>query len=128
MILSAMVSAPTRLFVGAIDQSNRSDEHRQAALESPLFVRLLVLCVRLENELADAVLRGGIRDRPKQCKAPALTVDSVLPRGERDVSAGAGSAFKSCRDRSDKKFVTSAVSRCRMLLSLGVKNGNSGCL
>ena len=50
---------------------------------------LLVLLKRLENQLAQLVLRRGVDDRPQQREAAPLAVDAVLPRRERDVAAAA---------------------------------------
>src|SRR5262249_16920659 len=50
---------------------------------------LLVLGIRTEHKLADAVLRRDIGDGPQQREAGALTVDGILARRERDAAAGA---------------------------------------
>jgi hypothetical protein len=49
--------------------------------------------VRLENEIADAVLRRRIGNRPQQREAAPLAVHRVLPRRERDVSSVAALAL-----------------------------------
>jgi hypothetical protein len=46
----------------------------------------LVVRVRLEHQIANAVLRRGVGDRPQQRKAATFTVDCVLPRRERDAA------------------------------------------
>ena len=48
---------------------------------------------RLENQLAQAVLRGDVEDRPQQREAAALAVDAVLPRRKRDVPPVSTSPF-----------------------------------
>src|SRR4029453_9340133 len=48
----------------------------------------LVIRVRLEHQIANAVLRRRVGDRPQQRKAATFTVDGVLPRGERNVATG----------------------------------------
>ena len=53
----------------------------------------LVLRVRLQDQIADPVLRRGVADRPQQREAAALAVDRVLTRRERDVAAVAGLAL-----------------------------------
>src|SRR3954470_12544302 len=54
---------------------------------------LLVLGVRIEDEIADAVLGVDIRGRPQQREAATLTIDGVLARRERDVAAIATAAL-----------------------------------
>ena len=56
-------------------------------------VSLLVLRVRGEDEIADALLRVDVRDRAQQRKAAALTIDGVLARRERDVAPRATAAL-----------------------------------
>ena len=47
----------------------------------------LVVGIRLQDELANAILRGGVtRDWAEQCKAPSLAIDRERPCGERDVA------------------------------------------
>src|SRR6185503_5770499 len=58
-------------------------------LRSRLSGCLLVLGVRLQHEIAHALLCRCVSERAQQRKAAALTVDRVLPRGERDVAATA---------------------------------------
>ena len=50
---------------------------------------LLVRLVRLEDQVAHAVLRVAVDERTQQREAPALAVDRVLTRRERDVAARA---------------------------------------
>src|SRR5687768_9458701 len=54
---------------------------------------VLVLGVRLQHELTDAVLRRRIGDRTQQREAAALTVDGIGARRERDVPAATAAAF-----------------------------------
>ena len=49
--------------------------------------------VRLQHELPDAVLAGGVFERPEQCEAAAFSVDRILTRGEGDVTAGSTLSF-----------------------------------
>jgi hypothetical protein len=44
-----------------------------------------VFNVSLQNEIADTSLGGEVRDGAQESKAPTLTVDAVLPRGEHCV-------------------------------------------
>jgi len=53
----------------------------------------LVLGVRLENQLAHTVVRGGVGDRTQQRKTAALAIDGILSRGERNVSTVPGTAL-----------------------------------
>ena len=64
-----------------------------AIIAPPRHRLLLVLGVGVEDQLADALLRGGVDDRPQQGERSALAVDGVLAGGERDVPAAAGAAF-----------------------------------
>src|ERR1700686_4758138 len=57
------------------------------------FGALLELGVRLEDELADAVLGRGVADRTQQGKAAPLSVDGVLTGWEGDVPTGTATAF-----------------------------------
>ena len=50
----------------------------------------LVLSVGLQHQVADAVLRGRLADRPQQREAAAFAVDGVLARREGDVAAVPG--------------------------------------
>ena len=55
---------------------------------------LFVLHVRVEDAFAHGVLRRRVDDRPQEREAPALAVDRVLARRERDVpSASTPSAL-----------------------------------
>src|SRR2546425_1384843 len=56
-------------------------------LRSGLRRGLLVLGVRLQHEIADALLRARVSDRTQQRKAATFTVDRVLASGEGDVAA-----------------------------------------
>ena len=47
----------------------------------------LSLGVSLQDQVADALLRGRTGGRPQQRETPALAVDAVLPCGERHVPA-----------------------------------------
>src|SRR5262249_47389941 len=53
----------------------------------------LDLCVGLQDQVANLVLRGGIDDRPQQGEASALSVHRILTGRERDVAAVAAAAF-----------------------------------
>jgi len=55
--------------------------------------RLLVLGVRLQNELSHAFLRRGVSDRAQQRKAAAIAIDDVLACGERHVATTATASF-----------------------------------
>ena len=46
-----------------------------------------VFLERLENDVAQPVLRAAVEDRPQQREAPPLTVDRVLPGGERHIAS-----------------------------------------
>ena len=54
---------------------------------------LLVLPEGIENYVADLVLRRRVNDQPHERNRATFTVDRVLSRGERDVSAAAASAL-----------------------------------
>ena len=56
-------------------------------------LRVFVLGVGLQHELADAVLRGGVGDRTQQREAATLTVDGVLARREGDVASATTAAL-----------------------------------
>src|SRR5688572_15505167 len=54
---------------------------------------LLVLGVRLQDRLTDAILRRGVADRPQQREAAPLAVHRVRARGKRHVPAAARAAL-----------------------------------
>lgn len=54
---------------------------------------LFVLRVGGEDQVADGLLGGGIRDGSEERKAAALAVHGVLSGGERDGATGAGAAL-----------------------------------
>jgi hypothetical protein len=56
-------------------------------------VALLLLGVRLQHEIADALLRVDVSDWSQHCEAATLTVDGVLARPEGDVAAVATASF-----------------------------------
>jgi hypothetical protein len=53
----------------------------------------LVIGVRLQDEVPDAVLGGGVADRTEQGEAALLAIDGVLTGGEGHAAAGSGAAF-----------------------------------
>jgi hypothetical protein len=48
-----------------------------------------VLAVRVQHQVADAILGRGVDDGAQQREAAPLAGDAVLARGEGDVAAGA---------------------------------------
>lgn len=49
--------------------------------------------IGIEDEIADPLLGRGVGDRTQEGKAPALAVDGVLTRGERDVATATAAAL-----------------------------------
>jgi hypothetical protein len=49
--------------------------------------------IPVEDQFADAVLRGGVEDWTQQGKAVTFAVDGVATRRERDVAVSSGSSF-----------------------------------
>ena len=66
----------------------RSSHHPASTLASCSYS-----VIRGEDQITDAVLCGGVEDRPEQGEAAALAIDRVLPCRERDVATSAGAAF-----------------------------------
>ena len=67
---------------------------------------LLVFLKRLENQLAQLVLRRRVHDRAQQREAAPLAVDAVLTRRKRDVAARAAAAAlpdRRSRSASDRR-------------------------
>ena len=79
---------------------------------------LLVLPEGIENEVADLVLRRRVNDRPQERKRATFTVDRVLSRGERDVSAAAASALPD-REPDELEPIKRAFGEARSLDLVG---------
>ena len=69
-------------------------------------------CIRLQDQIADPVLRRRVADRPQQREAAALAVDRVLARRERDVAAVAGSCAPRRRSQSASALRAGPAVKC----------------
>src|SRR5207248_8550331 len=54
---------------------------------------LLILLIRIKNQLPQLVLCSRVSDRTQERKTAAIAVDGVLPRGKGDVAAAAAAPF-----------------------------------
>src|SRR5712692_3634068 len=84
------------------------------------FGALLELGVRIEDELADAVLGRGVADRTQQGKAAPLSVDGVLTGREGDVPTGTAAAFPDAEANQLEPFERAAG---EMQLGVGELSG-----
>jgi hypothetical protein len=85
--------------------------------------RRLVLLVGVENQIAHAILRRGVRDRPQQREAATLAVDRVLPSGKRDRPSAAAALPNRKADQLQ------SVQRAAGEVQLGIRElAREGCL
>src|SRR5688500_5124931 len=70
---------------------------------------LLECYVAVEDEIADAILGRGVGDRTQEGKTPALAVDGVLTRRERDVAPAAATALPNREPDQPESVERSAV-------------------
>src|SRR5262245_19958134 len=82
--------------------------------------RSFAVGVRLEDAVADTLLRRDVRDWPQQREASALAVDRVLAGGKRHVPAGSTAALP---DREPDQLGTGQRAVAEVQLRIGQLSG-----